>query len=243
MASLRNYYRPIDAAILWSNLAAYETEILHVALNMPEQLLKRFPQWPFLHAYTERIYDAIACQELPATYLGHPIVVGRDLERAFITVRHSDLRMWVARYYPDDKPDFLFSKDTDHTRCVSLVAHLAQQAELEAARSELNKLRQNYSSVQLQLQTLAQDHQDLASDLAQLGAPSEGSTLVFYVIIGALLDVTIGKAAGGQVQSVYKNQAAVVDAIITRFPNQPGLSKRTLDRKFAEAHRQLHSPR
>lgn len=240
MASLRNYYHPIDAAILWSDLAAHEAEIVQVALHGPEQLLKHFPQWPFLHAYAERIYDAIACHELPATYLGHPIVADRALERAFITIRHSDLRMWVARYYPDDKPDFLFSKDTDHTRCVSLVAHLAQQAELEAARGELNKLRQNYSSVQLQLQTLTQEHQDLASDLAQLGAPTEASTLVFYVIIGALLDVTVGKTAGGQVQSVYKNQAAVVDAIISRFPDKPGLSKRTLDRKFAEAHRQLH---
>lgn len=243
MALLRNYYHPIDAAILWSDLAAHETEIVQVALNTPERLVKQFPQWPFLHAYIERIYDAIACQELPATYLGHPIITDSGLERAYVTIRHSDLRMWVARYYPDEKPDFLFSKDTDHSHCISLVAHLAQRTELEAARSELTKLQQNYSSLQLELQTLTQNHQNLASDFEQLGAPSEASTVVFYVIIGAILDVTVGKNADGQVQSVYKNQAAIVDAILSRFPDKSGLSKRTLDRKFAEANRRLHPSR
>jgi hypothetical protein len=242
MASLRNYYHPIDAAILWSDLAAHETEIVQVALRKPELLLKEFPQWPFLHAYNERICDAIACQELPATYLGQAISPGSRLEHAYMCIRHSDLRIWVARYYPDDKPDFLFSKNIDHAECVSLGAHLAQRAELECARGELTKLREIYSSVQLELKTLTQDHHNLASDLEKLDTPSEVSTVVFYVIIGALLDVTVGKNADGQVQSVYKNQAAVVDAIITRFPSQPGLSKRTLDRKFAEAHRQLHPP-
>lgn len=73
MVSFRSFYHPIDAAILWSNLADHETEILQVELSDPGGLLKHFPQWPTLHLYAKCICDAIIYGELQATYLGGPI--------------------------------------------------------------------------------------------------------------------------------------------------------------------------
>ena len=75
MVSYRSFYHPIDAAILWSDLADHEAEILQVDQTHPGYLLKHFPQWPTLHLYAERIYDAIISGEMPATFLGggdHP---------------------------------------------------------------------------------------------------------------------------------------------------------------------------
>ncbi|MNN90595.1 hypothetical protein D3C81_2085680 [compost metagenome] len=56
-------------------------------------------------------------------------------------------------------------------------------------------------------------------------------------LVGAVLEVTLGKSNSGQVQSIYPSQAALVEEITRRFPGVSGLSKSTLDRRFAEARR------
>ncbi|WP_130931661.1 hypothetical protein [Pseudomonas sp. Sample_24] len=238
MVSIRSSYHPIDAAILWSDLTDHQGEILQVDLSHPGSLLKHFPQWPFLHAYAERIYDAIVCRELPATYLGRPITSNDKAERIYWSIRHSDLRVWFARNYPEEKPAFLFSQDVDHSECVSLTAHLALQAERDADLREINKLRQTYSAV-AEAAAPAFNQKELSVQRGAFEVPSEASALVHYMIIGALLTVMLGKSRSGQLRSIYKNQAAVVDAITEQFPGTPGLSKRTLDRKFAQARRHL----
>ncbi|WP_130905529.1 hypothetical protein [Pseudomonas sp. Sample_22] len=236
MVSIRSSYHPIDAAILWSDLTDHQGEILQVDLSHPGSLLKHFPQWPFLHAYAERIYDAIVCGELPATYLGRPITSNDKAERLFWSIRHSDLRVWFARNYPEEKPAFLFAQTIDHSECVSLTAHLALQAEREADVREIKKLRQAHSAI-VEEAAPAFNQQALSAQLGAFEAPSEASAFVHYMIIGALLTVMLGKSSSGQLRSVYKNQTAVVEAITTQFPDVPGLSKRTLDRKFAQARR------
>lgn len=239
MVSIRSTYHPIDAAILWCDLADHQNEILQVDLSHPGSLLKHFPQWPFLHAYAERIYDAIFCGELPATYLGRPITSNDQAERVYWSIRHSDLRVWFARNYPEEKPAFLFSQNIDHSECVSLTAHLSLQAERDAGAREIEKLRLAHSAIADEAAALALDHQGLSAQLGSLEVPSEASAFVYYTIIGALMMVMLGKSARGQPRSIYKNQAAVVEAITEQFPGLPGLSKRTLDRKFAEARRHL----
>lgn len=239
MVSIKNSYHPIDAAILWCDLADHQGEILQVDLSHPGCLLKHFPQWPFLHAYAERIYDAIFCGELPATYLGRPITSNDKAERVYWSIRHSDLRVWFARNYPEEKPAFLFSRNIDHSECVSLTAHLALQAERDAGAREIEKLRQAHSAIVDEAKAHALNQHKLSPQLGTFEVPSEASAFVHYTIIGALLEVALGKSNSGRLQSIYKNQAAVVEAITTQFPGVPGLSKRTLDRKFAEARRHL----
>lgn len=239
MVSIRSTYHPIDAAILWCDLADHQDEILQVDLSHPGSLLKHFPQWPFLHAYAERIYDAIFCGELPATYFGRPITSNDQAERVYWSIRHSDLRVWFARNYPEEKPTFLFSQNIDHSECVSLSAHLSLQAERDADAREIEKLRKSHSAIADEAAASTHDRQGLSPQLGAFEAPSEASAFVHYMIIGALLAVMQGKSRSGQLRSVYKNQAAVVEAIIQQFPGLPGLSKRTLDRKFAEARRRL----
>ncbi|PYG78489.1 MULTISPECIES: hypothetical protein [unclassified Pseudomonas] len=239
MASTRNSYHPIGAALLWCDLAAHEADIMQVALTCPEKLSTHFPQWPFLHAYVERIYDAIARYELPAMYLGSPITPDNQVDRAFVTLRHTDLRIWIARYYPDEKPEFLFSRDLDHSQCISLGVHLAQKAELDAIQRELAKCHAQLASLETELAGQSHERRTLSNRLDALATPREASSMVLSVIIASLLDVTLARSSSTRFPSIYKNQSAIVDAIVNRFPSTPGLSKRTLDRKFAEARRHL----
>ncbi|MNP87012.1 hypothetical protein D3C76_1876210 [compost metagenome] len=52
-----------------------------------------------------------------------------------------------------------------------------------------------------------------------------------------MLETTLGKNQNGKMQSIYPSQAALVQAILLRFPQVEGLSKSTIDRRFAEARR------
>lgn len=60
-------------------------------------------------------------------------------------------------------------------------------------------------------------------------------------ITGALLGLLLGKTPAGKPQSVFKDQAAVIDALLASYEGKAGIAKRTLEEKFAEAKRNLSS--
>ena len=239
MISIRSSYHPIDAAILWCDLADHEEEILRVDLSHPGSLLKHFPQWPFLHIYAECIYDAIVNGELPATCLGRTISVDNQVHREYWSIRRADLLVWFARNYPNEKPAFLFSQSLEHLNCVSLNAHLVQEAELAAAQRTIDKLRDELAARVEEVATLTASNNELAARLEAQGIPTEASEGTHNMLVGTMLEVTVGKSKDGRVQSAYKSQSALVDEILRRFPGLPGLSKSTLDRRFADARRYL----
>ena len=53
------FYRPIEAAVRWSNLTRFESRILAVVKNGPLPDRNDFPRWPLLRLNTERIFDAV----------------------------------------------------------------------------------------------------------------------------------------------------------------------------------------
>ena len=237
MISIRSSYHPIDAAILWCDLSDYEDEILQVDLSQPGCLRKHFPQWPRLHDHVECIYDAILSGELPATYLGQPITLDSHVHRVYYSVRRTDLLVWFLRSHPDQRPAFLFAQNIDHSECVSLDAHLAKQAKLDFAMSTLEQLRQTYAAATEEMATLSTLNDKLKARLDSLGIPAETSEAVHNTLIGAMLETTLGKNPNGKMQSIYPSQAALVQAILLRFAGVDGLSKSTIDRRFADARR------
>ena len=94
------FYRPVDAAIRWCNLMAYETQILEVAWRSLTLLGTAFPQWPCLHANTEKIFDAIQHGELPYGCLGIPVAIGTHVDCLQVTIRHTDFKLWMSRFHP-----------------------------------------------------------------------------------------------------------------------------------------------
>ncbi|WP_085663785.1 MULTISPECIES: hypothetical protein [unclassified Pseudomonas] len=237
MISIRSSYHPIDAAILWCDLSDHKDEILQVDLSQPGSLRRHFPQWPSLHDHVECLYDAILSGELPATYLGQPITAESHVHRGYYSILRVDLLLWFMRSFPDQKPAFLFSQNADHSGCVSLNAHLAKQAELDYALSTLEQLQKSYAVTAGEMASLSTLNDKLKTRLESLGIPSETSEAVHSTLIGAMLETTLGKNQNGKQQSIYSSQAALVHAILLRFPGVEGLSKSTIDRRFAEARR------
>lgn len=233
------FYRPIDAALRWCNLTRYEAQIVQAGWSCPEELASLFPQWPCLHAATEKIYDAIRNGELLYGCLGVSVPRGSEVEPCQLTIRHSDLRHWMQVYYPDQKPGFLFESSRDAHEKVSIGTFLALQADRDTLLREVNTLQHHLQDILVDLQAVGLERDDLKAMVKTHGPLSERSEITYQNIIGVLVKLFLDHSPAGKPLSVFKNQAAIVDAIIARHKDVPGLSKRTLDEKFAAANHSL----
>ncbi|WP_321143181.1 protein kinase [Pseudomonas extremaustralis] len=142
-------------------------------------------------------------------------------------------------YNPDQKPSFLFESGRDAPEKISLGAFLSLQADRDTLMRELNTLQHHLQEVLVDLQAIGLERDDLKAMVKTHGQLSERSELTYQNIIGVLVNLFLDHSPAGKPLSVFKNQAAIVDAIIARHQDVPGLSKRTLDEKFAAANRSL----
>jgi hypothetical protein len=60
-------------------------------------------------------------------------------------------------------------------------------------------------------------------------------------IIGGLLELMLGETPAGNKQSVFKDNTAIINALLAHHDGKQGISKRTLESKFAAAKRSLDS--
>lgn len=235
----KTFYRPIDAASRWCNLIRYEAQIVQARWSRPEELASLFPQWPCLHAAIEKIYDAVRNGELTYGCLGISVPRGSYVEPSQLTIRHADLRYWMQVYYPDQKPGFLFESGRDAHENVRLGTFLALQADRDTLLRELDTQQRHLQDILEDLRAIGLERDDLKVMVKAHGQLSERSEITYQNIIGALVNLLLDHSPAGKPLSVFKNQAAIVDAIIARHRDVPGLSKRTLDEKFAAANRSL----
>lgn len=128
-------------------------------------------------------------------------------------IRHVDLRRWIETFYPEERPAFLFDK-------VSLNACKTTGAERQNG-SEAGSESSPHSG------TLAQSALSLRAETTYLN------------IIGAMLELTLGRTLQGQPVSVYRTQEALIAALVETNGSKLGIAQRTLERKFAEAKRRL----
>jgi|GEM_PF-1973465 len=83
----------------------------------------------------------------------------------------------------------------------------------------------------------------LASQVANAEAalgPRQETT--YLNIIGGLIELMLGESPAGKKLSVYENSAAIIDALLAKYENVYGITKRTLDEKFAVAKKRISAP-
>ncbi|AZF10302.1 MULTISPECIES: hypothetical protein [Pseudomonas] len=233
------FYRPIEAALRWCNLIHHESEILKAAWLQPNNLPQLFCRWPSLQAAVEKIGDALRNGELPYGCLGISVPLGSYVEPYQLTIRHSDLRRWMEIHYPDHKPSFLFESGEDAPAKVSLGTFLSLKADRDELSRAFKAQQQLIQEILGELQSIGLERDDLKALAKTNGQLSERSELTYHNIIGALVSLLLDHSPAGKPLSVFTNQAAIVDAIVARHKDVPGLSKRTLDEKFAVANRSL----
>lgn len=231
------YYRPIEAAIRWCGLEAHEPSITKAigAKILPE--VDDFPQWPALRLNAERIIDAMANHELPFGIDGVTVQSGFRLDHPRLTVRHVDLREWMLRYYPFERPVFLFDSagSTDFPEPGGVRSVVRERDELHAALAqrddEVRRLREQVGIVR------PFDRMGSASDSSALTVRAEST---YLHIIGVMLRLLLspGPTASGRIS--FATQESVVNAMVDQYGKAlMGITERTLHAKFAAANRKI----
>ena len=104
------HYRPIDAAIRWAGLFRFRDEILATVRSRRLPATLDCPRCNELRLCTDRIYDAIIHGELPYGQNGITMHDESLWDSPDLTIRHVDLKRWMAHTYPGQRPAFLFSR-------------------------------------------------------------------------------------------------------------------------------------
>lgn len=236
------FYRPVEAAIRWCGLIAHEGEILG---NLGTDIIPKsgqFPMWKCLQANTEKILDAIENRDIAYGRDGKTVTPGEPVAAARRTVRHTDLKQWMTTHFPDQKPAFLFDEIERKTHAaVNIDSFQALQVDRDAARAEL-AVATRWADDYVGKHKAAVAELDSLRAAANKGVdPGPRSEATYQSIIGGLIDLMLGKTPAGKPGSVYMSQAAIIDALSIKFENVPGMSKRNLELKFAEARRMIGS--
>ena len=235
------YYRPVEAALRWCGLIEHEVEIMAKVGSSPVPELTDFPQWPCLRANAEKIYDAMLNGELPFGRDGKKVEADDHVAPNRRTVRHTDLKLWMAQHYPDQKPPFLFDEVERTTHAsISVETFQALQAERDALKARLDRAVDVYRSTKEQLGQITAERDALLLSKERLGQVSDPRSEVAHLnVIGGLVTLMLSTSPGGNPQSVFKDQAAIIDALLANFGSHYGIAKRTLEEKFSAANKSL----
>lgn len=234
------YYKPIEAALRWCNLIAHESHILQVTGEALFPPASAFPQWPCLRANAEKIFDAIQNHELPYGRDGRTVDPGEQVAKQRLTIRHTDLKTWMAKHYPDQKPKFLFDEIERSTHAaINADAFRALQADRNAARAELETARKWAESQLREMEAMRGERDSLRAMVDKQTATNPRAETTYLNIIGGLLDLMLGTTPGGQRGSAYVSQAAIISALLAHHGGKPGIADSTLEQKFADAKRSI----
>jgi hypothetical protein len=105
------------AVIRWSDLISRESEILSMIEAARLQDPRTQPYWPALERNLLRIHDGMVEHALEHELKQFPEIeaassVDLTVAKLEVTIRHVILRDWMTKYYPDDRPSFLFWRAT-----------------------------------------------------------------------------------------------------------------------------------
>lgn len=234
------YYRPIEVAIRWCGLIDYEAQILdeleHSGLYIPAA--GQFPKWPCLRVNTEKIFDAMAHGEIPIGRDGCTVSPNVQVTPSKRTVRHTDLRVWMAKHYPDQKPEFLFDEVERSTHSsINAESYKVLQADRDALGRQLQAARESIEQLELGKYASAAKIKQYEERLKHLGSEIDPRSEKTYLnIIGALLEVLTGTFK----DECFSSETQLREFISEKFDGFRGVAARTLADKFALAKKAIN---
>lgn len=241
---VQSYYTiyPVPvAAALWCGIPAGEVQEHLGAATEVHRAVYRHPYIPCLEPRCRAIHEAIEKGVLPVNREnGRAATDHVAPERRHVT--RQNLKEWIAREFPSDKPAFLFDEIERKTHAaISADAFRALQADRDAARAELEKAKAWAAETIREMDAMRGERDSLRAMVEKMSAPGERAETTYLNIIGAMLALMLGKSPAGNPQSVFDNQAAIIAALLGHHEGKPGIAARTLEEKFAAAKRSLNA--
>jgi hypothetical protein len=241
---VQSYYTiyPVPvAAALWCGIPAGEVQEHLGAATEVHRAVYRHPYIPCLEPRCRAIHEAIEKGALPVSREnGRATAEHVAPERRHVT--RQNLKEWIAREFPSDKPVFLFDEIERKTHAsINADAFRALQADRDAARAELEKAKAWATETIREMDAMRGERDSLRAMVEKMSAPGERAETTYLNIIGAMLALMLGKSPAGNPQSVFDNQAAIIAALLGHHEGKPGIAARTLEEKFAAAKRSLNA--
>lgn len=233
------FYAVPVAAMLWCGVPPEDVES-ELKNASPHPSIRGVWSHAYIRCLEPRcrvIHDAIDSGTLPCSREnGKTIVYG---ERVAVERRHvsrDNLKDWIARQFPADKPAFLFDEieRSTHTS-INADSFRALQADLKAKNTRLERATEVYRSLKQEKDALEIERNSLRATAEKLAVPGERAEATYLTIIGALLELARNPRPGRD------SDAAMIRELIENYSDKPGIAKSTLEAKFAEARRRLNS--
>jgi hypothetical protein len=155
-------------------------------------------------------------------------------------VKGLDLKEWAKKIAPSERPEFLFDDTERATHPTFKTEDInALQASLIASKSRLDLKNIDLLAAQDERNRLAAENLAMAAVIEKMSAPGARAETTYLNIIGGLLELMLGESPAGISHSVFKNQSAIISAMLAYHGDKPGIGGSTLDAKFAEANRSI----
>ena len=235
------HYRPLEAAIRWSGLLRHEARILADLKGKSLPDADDFPCWPALRLNTERIYDAIANKELRFGINGARTAGEPPLDDPNLTVRHVDLRAWMKRYYPAERPAFLFSRMERKEYPLTIDAVEALLIHREALKCQIEQRDHEIQTLRGRRVESTKKQALDATDTADTDLTPRRE-ITYQYAVSALVHLLLGRSPTGVPYSSFRSQDAIVSALVAHYGDRPGIGERTLHGLFAAANKRFGSP-
>lgn len=237
------YQIPVAAA-LWCGIPPDEVAE-HIQIS--EQVNRGVFRHPYIKCLEPRcraLHEAIEKGALPVSRENGKSFDG-SIEHVAHERRHvtrQNLKEWIAREFPSDKPEFLFDEIERQTHsAISAEAFRALQADRDALKARIEKAEEWARESMLERKSLIAERNDLLAQVNQVNVPGERSETTYLNVIAALLDCIVGNLPNIQRHPSFPSEAKLIEAIDEHFRGYAGLSKSNLQRKFPEAKRTLKS--
>ncbi|MGZ8927958.1 MAG: hypothetical protein ACXW03_05825 [Methylobacter sp.] len=245
-----SYYSVPQAALLWCGVPIDRVDkelALALPISSSSEAGKSILKHPYIPCLEPR------CRAIQNAIKENKLKVGRDGGRTFYmendhvaysrrTLTRTDLREWIAREFPNEKPAFLFDEieRSTHT-AINAETFRTLQADRDALATRLEKAKKAYRNLQQEYDAIKGERDSLKTIVEKMAAPGERAETTYLNIIGGLLGLMLGKSPAGKQQSVFDNQAAIISALLGHYEGKRGIAARTLEEKFAAAKRSLSS--
>lgn len=243
---IQSYYTayPVPvAAALWCGIPHAEVdEHLKVALSVGRAIYKH-PYIPCLEPRCRAIHEAIekgivlVCRESGDSFDGSQQHVAQ--ERRHVT--RQNLKDWISKEFPSDKPSFLFDEVERNTHpAINADSFRTLQVERDALKIRVENAIEKYKALKQEQNRIEVQRASLAAMVEKMNVPSARAETTYLNIIGGLLGLMLGSTPAGK-NSVYLNQGAIISGLVGNYGNAPGIGESTLEGKFAEANRSINA--
>ncbi len=237
-----------QAAALWCGVPENQiAQIVQEATALSHTGLGRsiwvHPAVPCLEPRSRAIAEAIEDGSLPhGREDGQTAVSGGHVayERRHFFGR--DLRKWMEKAFPNEKPAFLFDDIERNTHsAISADAYRALKADRDALQKRIEKATESYKALRQEKEAIEAERDSLKAMVDKIGAPGERAEATYQNIIAALLACISGNIPGVEKHPAFSSESKLIEAIDEHYRGYGGLSKSNLSRKFPEAKRALQS--